>query len=76
LRVGVCPEFIRFSLICLTPNPRKVKRSLLQRLLLSQPITVSSGTTWWGLEDLQRYDRARSLQQDLAMVTKRSGGAA
>jgi prophage regulatory protein len=41
-----------------------------------QPIKVSSGTTRWRLEDLQRYDLARLQQQDHAVVTKRKGGAA
>jgi predicted DNA-binding transcriptional regulator AlpA len=41
-----------------------------------QPIKVSSGTTRWRLEDLQRYDLAQLQQQDHAVVTKRKGGAA
>jgi predicted DNA-binding transcriptional regulator AlpA len=41
-----------------------------------QPIRVSSGTTRWRLEDLQRHDLARLEQQDRAVVTKRKGGAA
>jgi predicted DNA-binding transcriptional regulator AlpA len=41
-----------------------------------QPIKVSSGTTRWRLEDLQRYDLALLQQQDHTMATKRKGGAA
>ena len=41
-----------------------------------QPTKLSSGTTRWRLEDLQRYELARRLQQDHAIVTKNKGGAA
>ena len=39
------------------------------------PIKLSSGTTRWRLEDLQRYDLARSRQQGQSLVTKGKGGA-